>query len=503
MPLRPAQTNSLHTKISTTAFKPVKIFQPNLTASARRLKRRWCRGSVTYACRRITVVGVLFAILLTSLDAAAQAENLLKQLEHAAALIADNRTADAEKELSSILKVAPNEPAALNLLGTIRAKQGRLPEAEKLFMRAVRGDNKYVGAHMNLAQLYTLMGQPKNTISELKRVLLLDPKNVEALDWLARLLLAQGEIDEGIKALEQAEQSQPLSVTLQVLLGDAYLKKGNAARAEERYQLALDQQSDDTDAVLGLAQVSQFKGDANTASLYLTRARKMVATSPDTLYRFALVALGAGLYEEANGTLLAAIKLNPNDPAYFLALGTTWIKKPDLVEAEQAFRRALHLQPDNPRAQMNLGYTLLEQKKYPEAREWLEKSVQKDKSVPETFYYLGQIAQGQNEDERAIEFIKQALALVSSYSFAHAALGASYLRLKNYPLAQQELELSVKLNPNDAKAHYNLAVLFARLKHPERAQEEMQIVEKLKNAGKVGQSKGPDAATTPEPNPQE
>ena len=75
---------------------------------------------------------------------------------------------------------------------------------------------------------------------------------------------------------------------------------------------------------------------------------------------------------------------------------------------------------------MYLGYALLEQKKYPEAREWLEKSLQKDKSVPETFYYLGQIAQEENEDERAIQFFKQALTLLPSYSFAHAALGASY-----------------------------------------------------------------------------
>jgi Tfp pilus assembly protein PilF len=72
--------------------------------------------------------------------------------------------------------------------------------------------------------------------------------------------------------------------------------------------------------------------------------------------------------------------------------------------------------------------------------------------------------------------------------------------LKKYPLAQQELELSVKLNPNDAKAHYNLAVLFARLKNPARAQEEMQIVEKLKSA-KVGQAKQSGEATAPESAP--
>ena len=476
------------------------IVQSHPAISAQR-PIRLCRAwPGAFACLRISVFALLFAILLTSSNAVAQTDNALKQLEHVAALIADNRTAEAEKELISILRVVPGEPAALNLLGTIRAKQGRLAEAEKFFLRAIRGDNKYVGAHMNLAYLYTLMRQPGKTISELKEVLLLDPNNAEALDRLARLLLAQGEIDQGIKVLEQAEQSQQLSATLLVLLGDAHLKNGSAPKAETRYQLALERQNDYTDAVLGLAQAAQLKGDAGAASDYLARARKMVATSPDTLYRFALVALSLGLYEEANGTLLAAIKLNPRDPAYFLALGTTWIKKPDLVEAEQAFRRALELQPDSPKAQMFLGYTLMEQKKYPEALEWLEKSLQKDKTVPETFYYLGQIAQEQNDDERAINYFKQALGLVSNYSFAHSGLGISYLRLKNYPLAQQELELSVKLNPSDEKAHYNLALLFARLKKPERAQEEMQIVEKLKNSR---QAKKGGGATSSEPRPPE
>ena len=222
-------------------------------------------------------------------------------------MISDNHIAEAEKELSAILKATPNEPTALNLLGTIRAQQKRFTEAEILFSRALRIDNRFVGAHMNLAYLYTLTGQPKKTISELREVLLLDPRNSEALDRLARLLLAQGQIDEGIKVIEQAEQSQPLSAPLLVLLGDAYLKKGDAARAEESYQRALSEQSEQTDAVLGLAQVAQFKGDANTALVHLGRARKMVANSPDTLYRFALVALRAGLFEEANGTLLAAI----------------------------------------------------------------------------------------------------------------------------------------------------------------------------------------------------
>jgi tetratricopeptide (TPR) repeat protein len=432
------------------------------------------------------------------MDARAQVESLSGRLERAVRLISDNHIVEAEQELTGILKLSPNQPAALNLLGTIRAKQSRLNEAETLFRRAIRSDTRYVGPHMNLAYLYSMTGQPEKTIAELREVLQLEPKNTEALDKLARLLMTREQFEGGIAVLEVAKGSQLLPAPLLVLLADAYVKKGNLDKATKSYKSALEQQADETDAVLGLAQVSQLKGDAGAATEYLGRARKMVATTPDTLYRFAVVALRAGLYEEANGTLLAAIKLKPDDAAYYLALGNTWIKKPDLVAAEGAFRHALELQPGNPQAQMYLGYALLEQKKFPEARELLEKSAKKDNTVPETFFYLGQIARELNEDERAIELFKQAIALAPSYSFAHLGLGACYIKLKNYPVAQQELELSIKLNPNDLLAHYQLAMLFARLKNQKRSKEELRIIETLKNAERPGKVEATNSAVSPD-----
>ena len=443
---------------------------------------------------------LLLMILFNPVSGFAQKISLDQRLERAAKLISEKRISEAEQQLSRILKSRPNDALALNLLGTIRAQQGQLDEAQSLFARAVSIDDHLIGPRMNLAYLYLLKGEQEKSISELKGVLSLDPSHPEALERVARSLLARGQLDEALLALEHTSQPEALSGPLLVLLGDAYLKKGNVDKAEQSYQLAVSKQSGDTDAVLGLAQVSQFRGDAKNALVYLSRARKLVASSPETLYRFALVSAAAGLYEEANVSLQAAIRLKPDEPTYFLALGNTWLKKPDVPAAEQAFRRSLELQPDSAQAQMSLGYALLEQKKYPEAREWLEKSLAKDAGVPETLYYLGLIAQEQNEDERAVELLKKAIQLVPSFSFPHAALGSSYLKLKNYPLAKAELELSVSLNPNDPRAHYNLAVLYARLKDPERAQQEMQIVEKLKQAGKTHQKEGnPGLPSTPSP----
>ena len=64
------------------------------------------------------------------------------RFEQVATLIRDNRLAEAEKELDLVSATSRLTSVALNLMGTIRAKQDRLIEAETLFLRAVKNDNK-------------------------------------------------------------------------------------------------------------------------------------------------------------------------------------------------------------------------------------------------------------------------------------------------------------------------------------------------------------------------
>jgi tetratricopeptide (TPR) repeat protein len=431
------------------------------------------------------LVAITFFLALSAPQWARAQGEADARIERAAALISSDRIQEAEQQLNSILKTRPDDALALNLLGTVRAKQGRLDEAEALFSRVLRADKGFAGAHMNLAYLYLLKGAPEKTVSELREAHRLAPEDAGTSYKLAHLLFTLGRLDDCIAFVAEARRSGQPTPALLTVLGDAYLKKGDAGKAEESYRAALDAQGNNADALLGMALVSQSKGDAKAASLYLSRARELVADSPEMLYRFAVVALRSGQYEDARSALERAARLKPDEPAYLVALGAVWLKRPELFEAERVFRQALKLQPDNAQAQMYLGYTLLKQKKYPEARELLEKSVRWDTGTPETFYYLGLIAQEQNEDERAVELFEKAVRLTPSFADAHVALGSAYLKLKDYPRARQELEAGVKLRPDDSKAHYNLARLYALLKDQQRAQEEMAIVERLKSAGKA------------------
>lgn len=425
----------------------------------------------------------MLAVALCFVSAAGQ--DLVQHLEQVATLIRDNKLLEAERQLASISRTAPNDPVVLNLMGTIRAKQKRLAEAEALFLRALRTDEKFTGARMNLAYLYLLKRTPDKAILQLKEILRYEPGNAEAAKQLPELLLSSGKVDECISLIEQQRAAGPVSSDLLVLLGDAYLAKGALDQAEPPYLVALEGRLDNAGALLGLAQISQAKGELREASIYLARVATLTAdsNSPEFLYKFALIALRAGVIDAAKSSLERALTLRPNEPAYLLALGVAWLSRGDLFEAEKLFRKLIEIQPDSASGQLHLGYVLLNQKKYREARLWLDKSARSPNAIPEVFYYLGLVAQEQNDDAGAIPLFEKAVQKLPNYAHARIALGSSYMKLRNYTRAREELETAVKLAPDEPKAHYNLALLYARLKDPVRAQEEMKIIEKLKAKG--------------------
>ncbi|HEX8151198.1 MAG TPA: tetratricopeptide repeat protein [Pyrinomonadaceae bacterium] len=376
---------------------------------------------------------MLLCVMLAAAGAAAQAGDRVGKLERAASLIGGGRLEEAERQLNEVLKGAPEDAAALNLLGALRAKQGRLDEAETLFARAVGRDGGLTSARMNLAHLRLLKGEPEKAAAELREVLRLEPSNAEAGHRLAWLLLRQGKLDECIALAESLKGTPAASAPLFAVLGDAHLRKGDARAAVSALQ--------------------------------------------------------------------KAVELDPAEPAYHFALGSAWLKqqRPDLDAAEPSFRRFLKLRPGDAQGQLHLGYVLLKQKRHAEAREWLEKIVRANAGTPETFYYLGLIARDENDDARAVELFGRSIQLAPSFYHAHVALGATYLKLKDYERARRSLEAGVRLSPEDTKAHYNLALLYARLKEPERAREEMSIVERLKGEGKAQAGDEDDNVAPPPP----
>src|SRR6185369_5278266 len=207
--------------------------------SRKALARSMKRNSSSISHQKAQAI-ILCILCLFVANVRSQSPDVVQLFEQIATLIRDDRLPEAEKELNAVLRVTPDLPVALNLMGTIRAKQNRLLEAETLFLRAVQADKNFTGARMNLVHLYLLKRTPAKAIVQLKEIVAIEPDNAEAAMQLAELLIFQGSVDECISFIEKQRAGRAVSPNLLVVLGNAYIAKNDLAKAEENYLVALE-----------------------------------------------------------------------------------------------------------------------------------------------------------------------------------------------------------------------------------------------------------------------
>jgi len=361
-----------------------------------------------FAARPPVIMLALLCALLAPAGAWAQKQSRAEQLERAAALIGSDQLAEAERLLTQVLKVAPNEAAALNLMGAIRAKQGNLDEAEILFTSAVRSDPAMVGAHMNLARLYLLKGAPEKTASELKEVLRLEPGNAEAGYRLAWLLLSQGRVDECIELVENLEKSQQLSAPLLGVAATAYLKKGDKAGA-----------------LSALKKATQLRPDE--AAYHFTIGVTWLKTPADLV--------------EAELSFRQFLKLRPDDAQGQLYLGYVLLKQKQYGEARAMLERSVQKGTGTPEAFYYLGLIAQGQNEDQRAIEFFGKSIQLAPTFAHAHVGLGATYLKLKDYERARQALETGVKLSPEDSKAHYNLAVLYARLNNPERAQEEMRI--------------------------------------------------------------
>lgn len=336
------------------------------------------------------------------MSAAAQVNNRAERLERAAALIGSNRLPEAEQQLNEILRVAPQEATALNLLGALRAKQGKLDEAEALFSRAIRSDNKLAGAHMNLAYLYLLKGAPEKTLAELKEVLRLEPLNAEAAYRLAWVLLSQGRIDECIDFAEKLKATQQLSAPLLGLLGDAYLRKGERSAGIAALKSAIELQPTEPASHFALGSAwLKHPPDLLEAEQSFRQFLKLRPEDAQGQLHLGYVLLKQKRYGEARELLEQSIQKGSGTPEAFYYLGLIAQGQNEDARAIELFGKAVELAPAFAHAHIALGSTYLKLKDYERARQALETGVKLSPEDAKAHYNLAMLYARLKNPERA------------------------------------------------------------------------------------------------------
>jgi tetratricopeptide (TPR) repeat protein len=269
--------------------------------------------------------------------------------------------------------------------------------------------------HYDLGYVYTALERHDDAIEEYRAAISLDPKMAPAYQNLGLELIPR-DPRAAVEPLQMAVELMPADAHLKWLLGTAFERTGQPARAIAQFEAAQ-------------------KLDEKDIEIRLSLGRALLAS-----HRFA----------EAESSFRAALSLNLeglSSKQARLGLANSLIAQKKLADGASAFAAYLELAPDDSAVRIERASALVDLGKNDDALAELDHAAAAD---PEGFRALklrSQIYWELKRYDDAVPVLQKAAALAPKDPDISERLGRVYVAKKDYPHALPWLVAAYKLNP--------------------------------------------------------
>ena len=360
------------------------------------------------------------------------------QVAQAVNLIRQNQWESAERVVSALLSVRPLEPDGLQLMGLIRANQGRLSEAEALYRRS----------------------------------LAFRPKQPNVLSNLGRLLTGTGRTEEGVTLLRQAARLEPDKAEPLLVLGQTQHRLGDFAFAEKNFRAALKLEPDNFTALLSFGALLNDAERPKEAEAILRLAVALPAP-PDM--RAALEHnLGVALMmQDRHGEALerfdAALARAPDLPRAQANRASVLSHLGRQEDAVAGYRRALAQDPGHLNAHQELNALLYRMGRDGELLKSYDEAAARTSNPAPLMVAKGGFLVRTGRFEAARDCFERAASAEPRNPAAQNGLALALAGLKQFEPAIAAYETLLVLTPDDVPTQVNLAGTLLQVGDARRA----------------------------------
>jgi len=266
-----------------------------------------------------------------------------------------NRDYESTARLAETVDQRWPTPVSDALVAYELGQQGHRDEALVRLRRSAAGG--YSTAWFNLGGMLLTGGQLDEGIAALQRFLQEAPLEVAAVQTrvlLGRAYLSKGDVTHAIAELQQARSMDPGNIDALSVLNDALLAARQFDQAAAGYQAYLSRRPGDVGATLNLGIALAESGHVREAVASFVRARDLDPRDPRAYKDLASLALNAN--DVANGVRFAAeaVRVAPRDAQAHDLLGRGLAAKGDLRGAVAEFEAAIESDPTFAQAHSDL-----------------------------------------------------------------------------------------------------------------------------------------------------
>lgn len=350
-------------------------------------------------------------------------------IQKASKLSAQGNDKQALIVIQAHLHKFPRDRDALNLSGTLAARMENWLLAEKYFADTLALSKTDSYALYNLSKVFEQSNRTGEAIELLTRLIQIDPGNVKALNQVGILLVNQGHLDSGLKALETAIELDP---TFEMAYRNLYVTLFIGARYEEAVYIAkraIKHIHSDyrwnfrTDLILCLWQSRAFDEARQVAEELINELEH----SDSPLHRETLIH----------------------------ALTNYGVVLMDLEEhdaAEVQFKKVIALAPDKVEPYINMAKICAYRENFQEAIRWFDKVLAIDPENAQLHNHLATFLRDANRPDLALPHHLSALAQSPSDVEMRHYLGITQLALGQMKNAYQSWELRWSRREGGAKS---------------------------------------------------
>jgi tetratricopeptide (TPR) repeat protein len=264
------------------------------------------------------------------------------------------RAETAERQLRAIQDAAPGEVNSLRLLGLALLAQKKVKPAIEALERAVGTAPEFPHARTDLARAYREDGRLSEAREELRRVL----KAAPTLDvaWVAYgdVLFDLEQYADAKIAYERARLADPHRGRIEE--ATAALAAQDRTSAELIFRDILKLDASHVAALCGLAAVALGVGNTRDAERLVRHALTQTAHLPLAQRALGHTLLAAGRLPEAEAATRELLKIEPENPQNWVALGAVYTRLLRQHDALVAFEEAARLNPTQVTLRLSIGH---------------------------------------------------------------------------------------------------------------------------------------------------
>lgn len=347
--------------------------------------------------------------------------------------IAETRYDDARTSLDAVFERSPEDRTGLMLLGQVQLNEGEVNEALLTYQRVLSENPQFSPARVQLAMAHVQAGSAEQAKSELRQALDATPHFAPAVFLLSDLNIQAGAADVATEDLQRfmaeapnAKQPQTAARAYE-LLGTAYLRRGQAARATAEFRKRLELAPADPKGRYLLANGLAAEGKTAEARRILEALLTEQPAAVEPLNLLVGMDFQAGRADAALTRTKRQIEKVPDSALLYFVLAKVHERRAEVDLAVAAYKRSSEL----------------------------------DTAAIGPHRELARIYGGQGRLDEALAALDAARAIDANDVAVAVLTGMLHQQRENYQAATEAYELALGLSPRNAVALNNLAWIMA------------------------------------------